>query len=942
MLLSKMKKVNVILFILSIQSVYLSAQMMPKGMNYQAVVRKIDGVLMTNEKVELRVVLFSHADGDRMEYYTETHETHTNALGLFNLIIGEGKNEKGEYSLIPWNDKNIWMEVSFKDLQKSKFTVLSSSKLMSVPYAIHAGTTDRIADQNQITTPSSFGPPEPGVISTDWSVLGNAKTDASGNIFRINSLGTADFVDLIMITDNIERLRILAGGDIRTKLNFEVGKNVTVGQKLFVLHNATFCDSLIVKKNVVLNTMGGATFNFGPFTVANLSPSLLTGSLTVNQITTFNTSLNVDGVTLLNNRLTVTKKSPTKLTGTLQVDSTVNLFGGLNINKISPTYLSGKLTVDSCATFLHKFKILSQYQTDTSSTLPSGALQVGGGAYVRENLWVGGITKFGGPAAFGSSVAITDKTQSFDPNTGALVVVGGTGIGLNLNVGGMAMFNGMTTVLDLTQSFTPTTGALKVLGGLGIRKRLNVGGSSIFQKSLTVAGPGYLSNSLSVSNGGDFIANFKNLTGPHGISIQVANPSHGWANNFVEFRNSSNGVVGRIEGENASQYLLNQRYINELAYYNTAVLQAELLVASTAVDLAAAIAGIVTAATSVTFCVGLGVCTTSPIPSMIVKSVAKAALYAGAVGIVSYLLVSANDSRDAFITYRNNRIGVTYESGSGDYAEWLPKIQKDEMFLPGYVVAVKNGKITKMTDGANKFLVISTKPIVLGNAPDESIKKEYEQVAFMGQVPVYVTGKVNAGDYIVPSGLNNGFGKAIAPADMKVDDFSKIIGVAWSATTDNTSMVNVGIGLNTMDLSKLVAMQNTKIKELESEFYETNLLLEDKVPGYKQAAKAAGIDSESGINHGATDKTKPAFLATQHFLGRPLNLFNPYEISSEQVLSMLDMAVNFMSKDNTNMEANEFIKRIKNDSEYKNEFILDIQNTYKKEVQIQIEKWRPH
>ena len=96
MLLSKMKKVNVILFILSIQSVYLSAQMMPKGMNYQAVVRKMDGVLMTNEKVELRVVLFSHADGDRMEYYTETHETHTNALGLFNLIIGEGKNEKGE------------------------------------------------------------------------------------------------------------------------------------------------------------------------------------------------------------------------------------------------------------------------------------------------------------------------------------------------------------------------------------------------------------------------------------------------------------------------------------------------------------------------------------------------------------------------------------------------------------------------------------------------------------------------------------------------------------------------------------------------------------------------------------------------------------------------------------------------------------------------------
>jgi hypothetical protein len=153
--------------------------------------------------------------------------------------------------------------------------------------------------------------------------------------------------------------------------------------------------------------------------------------------------------------------------------------------------------------------------------------------------------------------------------------------------------------------------------------------------------------------------------------------------------------------------------------------------------------------------------------------------------------------------------------------------------------------------------------------------------------------------------------------------------------------VNVGIGLNTTDLSKLVAMQETKIKELESEFYETNLLLENRVPGYKKAAKEVGLDSESGIISQPTDKGKPAFLATQHFLGRPLNLFNPYEISSEQVLSLLDMAVNSMAKDNVNMEANEFLNRIKNDPVYKNEFILDIQSTYKKEVQIQIEKWRP-
>ncbi|MBL0109629.1 MAG: hypothetical protein IPP42_01675 [Saprospiraceae bacterium] len=84
-------------------------------------------------------------------------------------------------------------------------------------------------------------------ISTEWSVLGNAKTDASGNLFRINSLGTSDFVDVIMITDNVERLRILPGGDIITKLNFEIGKNLNVIGSAGIQNNLTIGDSLIVK-----------------------------------------------------------------------------------------------------------------------------------------------------------------------------------------------------------------------------------------------------------------------------------------------------------------------------------------------------------------------------------------------------------------------------------------------------------------------------------------------------------------------------------------------------------------------------------------------------------------------------------------------------------------------------------------------------------------------
>lgn len=535
-----MKKIY---FILGFQFILLLAaygQVVPKGMNYQAIARNLHGEIIPNQSLQLKVYLFGVVNDQRADHYSETHEVRTNETGLFSLVIGEGVKVQGEYGLIPWNTENIWMEVAIKDKERTTFSTVSSGRLMAVPYAIHAGTADRLSnrtDQDVLT----FSPPEPGVISTDWSVFGNAKTDASGNIFRLNSLGTTDFVDLIMITDNKERMRIFAYGDILTKLNFEIGKSLTVGQTLYVVHSASVGDSLFVQKNVYLNTLSGSTINCGPFTVADLNLTLLTGTLTVDQITDFNTTLNVDGPTNLNGRLYVNKKSPTKLSGTLQVDSTTNLNGALHVNNMSPTYLTGTLEVDSAAIFNDKVKITSLFSTDTSGLVPTGSLQVGGGAYIKENFYVGGIAKFGGPVTFGGAVAITDATQSTSPSTGALRVSGGVGIGLNLNVGGAAGIGGMFTVKDLTESIDSTTGALKIFGGAGIRRKLNVRGAGLFYSTLDVAGVSTFNGGLNVTNSNSFIASFINTTNQHGIIIQVNNAAPGWSNNFVEFRNSAGG-----------------------------------------------------------------------------------------------------------------------------------------------------------------------------------------------------------------------------------------------------------------------------------------------------------------------------------------------------------------------------------------------------------------
>ena len=61
----------------------------------------------------------------------------------------------------------------------------------------------------------------------------------------------------------------------------------------------------------------------------------------------------------------------------------------------------------------------------------------------------------------------------------------------------------------------------------------------------------------------------------------------------------------------------------------------------------------------------------------------------------------------------------------------------------------------------------------------KSKEEDYEKVAFMGQVPVKVFGKVNMGDYIIPSGKNDGIGIAISPSKINTTNVKQIIGIAW-------------------------------------------------------------------------------------------------------------------------------------------------------------------
>lgn len=162
-------------------------------------------------------------------------------------------------------------------------------------------------------------------------------------------------------------------------------------------------------------------------------------------------------------------------------------------------------------------------------------------------------------------------------------------------------------------------------------------------------------------------------------------------------------------------------------------------------------------------------------------------------------------------------IGVEYSSGNGDYAEWLERLNPKEAIGSGDIVAVKGGKITKDLSNAEQVMAVSHHPIVLGNIPEEGKAHLGNNIAFMGQVPVKIMGPVSTGDYIVGKGDIQGYGVAVSPEHMTLEDFQLAVGRAWeSDLSKGPKMVNTVIGVHNGDYLNILKRYDEKIKASEA------------------------------------------------------------------------------------------------------------------------------
>ncbi|AEE50078.1 hypothetical protein [Haliscomenobacter hydrossis] len=675
------------------------------GMNYQAVARDASGKLLANKTIFLRVNLLSEGPGGQA-VYSEVHQVSTSANGLFNLVIGQGDAQGATFKEVPWAEKNIWLELALSEGKKEAFSVIGASQLLAVPYAYHAGSAETLHihedNEKSICSRAASGMPF-------WTVYGNDKlTD------ECHFIGTTVDEDLVFKTNNVERMRILAAGDINMPGNLFIKGNLKVeGDGTFF--NLTAKNDLTVQGN-------GA---FSNLTIAN--------DVAVGKNASVGDTLNVG------------KHAITK---TLQVNETATVEGQLNAN--------GRLVVDGGADG-------SQSKQESYPLLVKGSSQ---GIAIEvvptttNNLESGRGNNY---VSFWKNGEMTGRIEGM--NTGDLDPTG------------------LVSLITKMVSDPPAGIAYK-FGELVINLLPKV----------------------------DVNASLD----PFGVDVDVTLPNLNLDNPFSSLPNSLLEYIENPTGGPAS--FIYKNIFEPIACDPQTGLFTQGVGPEAANNFKAQIFSDYT----------LDILTNSiTVFGSIVQTVTSAASVLDPEDIFSDGLDLVIDITNLTLvaTYADLSLGVAFESGSGDYAEWLPRIDPSETMNIGDVVGVNGGKVSKKFSQAERFMVVSASPIVLGNMPSSKEgEKNSEKIAFMGQVPVKARGVVHIGDYLLPSGEGDGLAIAVAPDKMKARDFKRIIGVAWEAADGSEffKLINTAVGLNQNDTGKLIEEMQMVINQMQKAIQEMN------------------------------------------------------------------------------------------------------------------------
>jgi hypothetical protein len=501
--------------------------------------------------------------------------------------------------------------------------------------------------------------------------------------------------------------------------------------------------------------------------------------------------------------------------------------------------------------------------------------------------------------------------------TGSMIIDGESTLQSDLTVNARAS---ITETVDIGDSLT-VLGSANVAGITRLNDQLQVEGISQLNNAVNVAGTSLFSGQMTISpnlsgNDNEKASYPLIIEGSNqGIAINV-NSSRSNSNNYISFWDNS-GIQGRIEGQTVDELNSSPEYIVQTTLLSTGIVTSSIDLGISIAEEVQAVIDLTAASTSANACAGVGAVACPPVPSLIPAAIVNLVLKTAN-------LVSAGINEAAAITdlttyevFAKSNIGITYESGAGDYAEWLPKASQSINFQPGDIVGVKGGSIGYETAGAENQMVISTTPIVLGNMPPKNEEHLYEKVAFMGQVPVKVLGKVSKGDYILPSRQNNGFGIAVKPENLKAADFKNIVGIAWSESKNEVfNLILVAVGINANDIAILVEKQQAQIDKQDAEIRDLKARLE-------RIEKAL---------LGAEPQNIKVTACAENILEQPRTVYL-YRLTEKQLNEGIELAKQKLAENGIDVKNHPFFSQIESDATFKEKYIQKMQSSVDKEIQ---------
>lgn len=150
----------------------------PQMIKYQAVARNADGSILSNQDITIRFTINRNAH-DGLVFYRENHQITTNQFGLFTLNIGAGNVEQGTFADIPWGSGTYYLKVEMNT--GSGYIIMGSSQILSVPYAINAGSVTLTSENG---THYNIKVDNEGNLSAEEIVI-----DQDGNVYPTVRIG---------------------------------------------------------------------------------------------------------------------------------------------------------------------------------------------------------------------------------------------------------------------------------------------------------------------------------------------------------------------------------------------------------------------------------------------------------------------------------------------------------------------------------------------------------------------------------------------------------------------------------------------------------------------------------------------------------------------------------------------------------------------------------